>query len=90
MYTEKVDRALSKIITLLISDKKEFNHFCKSVKSQTAQSWPNIGKDVAETWRQYWAIAEMITKGFLLPTWFSGVIPTLGPVKCHCWAKLRR
>ena len=26
----KVDRALSKLITLLISNKKEFNHFFKS------------------------------------------------------------
>ena len=39
MYTEnenvflKVDRALSKIITLLISNKKEFNHFFKSRSS---------------------------------------------------------
>ena len=23
---------------------------------------------------------------FLLPTWFARVIPTLGPIKCHCWA----
>ena len=29
----KVDRALSKLITLLISNKKEFNHFFKSKKS---------------------------------------------------------
>ena len=30
------------------------------------------------------------TLTFLLPTWLAGVISTLGPVKCHCWAKLRR
>ena len=29
----KVDRALSKLITLLISNKKEFNHFFKSWSS---------------------------------------------------------
>ena len=29
----KVNRALSKLITLLISNKKEFNHFCKSRSS---------------------------------------------------------
>ena len=29
----KGDRALSKLITLLISNKKEFNHFCKSRSS---------------------------------------------------------
>ena len=27
---------------------------------------------------------------FLLPTWVVGVIPTLGPVECHCWAKRQR
>ena len=32
----KVDKALSKLITLLISNKKEFNHFLKSRSSDVA------------------------------------------------------
>ena len=38
----KVDRALSKLITLLISNKKEFNHFFKSRSSDVLLKLGNL------------------------------------------------
>ena len=50
-------------------------------------NWPSTGKDVAETWCQYWAITEMITKG---RTWQPRIghlhLPVTG---CQYTGKLR-